>query len=175
MNAIKWPYRALRRRMGRAAAIAVLLLGVTAASALAYYTLVYNGASGSGSSQIASSGGTNGTATAVTFGVSFTGSALAPGESTPLTVTATDNDPSNSPIVTNSSIVPTVTTSVGGCLPRWFTVSGLPSAGGTAVAIGANNAAFATGTIAMTNTASSQTACEGATVTVSLAANVTDG
>lgn len=181
------PYRRLRKRLGRAGAIAALVLGIAASSALAYYTVNYLlVATGSSTQTNATTGGVQGTANAVTLFSSWT-PALAPGTTDPLLLFASNNDPAHTYKLANLTATVSVdaTHQTAGCSPSWFSVNLSTADGGSGAALHAFNLGTqedlpigaagipvgdTTGTITFAAQNVDQSACEGASVTVALSA-----
>jgi hypothetical protein len=95
------------------------------------------------------------------------GAGIAPGGTKTITYTA---DNPNSSSTTVSGLAATVTTSVAGCLPAWF--SATAPGGTTLVAANATGAALGTGTLSFTDDPDvNQDACKGATIFVGVTSN----
>ena len=139
----------------RAALVAVLTLAV-AGTAFAFWT---SNGSGSGSGSV-------GTQSAVVTLNGTVGSGLKPGGSTTLAITGSNSgsDPS-----TVETITPGAITVPAGCDPSWFSVSNEDPASPVELAAGSSNVAISTATLSMTNAATNQNACKGASISVALA------
>lgn len=131
----------------------VALVAVGGGTAFAYWTTT---GSGTGTAANSTGGGT------VTLHASFA-AGLAPGNSVPVTYTA-DNSTNTGTVV--GVLTASVTTSVTGCLPAWFTVSADTS--NTAVAANSTGTQVGSGTLAFLNDAANQDACKSAVVTVTV-------
>lgn len=141
-----------------AAVAAAAIVAVGAGTAYAYWTTT---GSGSGSATNATSNGT------ITLNAAFD-PGLTPGASEAVTYTA-DNPNSSSLYV--GTVTPTVSIDAAhsGCSAADFVVA--PLVANKTVPAGATGYALGSNTIAFTDTAANQDACQGATVTLTLASN----
>jgi hypothetical protein len=139
-----------------ALAASVALVAVGGGAAYAYWST--NG-SGSGFAANSNGGGT------VTLHATFD-AGLAPGNFVPVAYTA-DNLTSSSTVV--GALSATVSTSVAGCLPAWFTVTA--PLGTTTVPANTSGASLGSGTLTFADVALDQDACKSATVTLTLASH----
>ena len=180
---IRHPYRALRGRFGKSAALAIIVGLVVVSSAAAFIVVAYLGASGSGTQMNAATGGQNQNQTAVTITATWP-AGLVDGGSEPLTFSGTDNNPSSSYHLTNvavSSITFDAAHTTAGCLASWFVVTLAPSdLNPTAHFISTTTPTPFGGvggsTIAWVDSQTvQQWSCQGATVTVNLTATATAG
>lgn len=170
--------KATKTRRRKVATIAATLFLLTGGTALAYYAAVWIGASGASSEVAPSTGGASSTVTntAITLSASWPASQLFPGQQVPLQISATENDPNQTHDL-NGTLTATVTTSKPAtCLASWLAVTPAPGWTGIflPVPIGTTNMEEPTLDGATLNFQEldgvDQTACRGATITVTLAA-----
>lgn len=136
-----------------AVAASVALVAVGGGTAYAYWTTT---GTGTGNAANSTGGGT------VTLHASFAGG-LAPGNSVPVAYTA-DNSTNTGTVV--GALTASVTTSVPGCLPAWFTVSANTS--NSPVAANSTGTSVGSGTLTFLNDDANQDACKSAVVTVTV-------
>lgn len=138
-----------------AIAAAGLLTVATAGTAYAYWTTT---GAGSGT---ATNAGSNGT---LVLHANFA-AGLSPNNAETVTYTA-DNGGSSDLFLT--SITPTVTTSIPGCSPAWFTITD-QSVTPRTVAHGASGVPVGSATLSFVDSGTNQDSCKNAVITVTLA------
>ncbi|BCW55660.1 MULTISPECIES: hypothetical protein [unclassified Arthrobacter] len=140
-----------------AVALSATLLAAGGGAAYAYWSTT-----GSGTGSAAAAAGTQ----AVTINVTVD-PGVAPGTPQTITYTAANPNASNTQV---TLATPVVTTSVDGCLPAWF--SATAPAGATNVPAKATATPLGTGTLTLNDSATvDQSACKGATITVTVGSN----
>ncbi|WP_454698256.1 hypothetical protein [Arthrobacter humicola] len=142
-----------KKTKAAAVAASVALVAVGGGAAYAYWSTT-----GTGSGSATTSEGT----VEVVLHADFA-QGLAPGGQETITYSA-DNPNSSSTMV--GTLATTVTTSVPGCLPEWFTATAPLT--NTSVAANATGTALGTGTLSFADNAANQDPCKNATVTVSV-------
>jgi len=141
-----------------AVAASAALVAVGGGAAYAYWSTT-----GSGNGSAAAQSGTS----PVTINVTVDQGVAPGGPAKTITYTATNPNTSSTPVTLAD---PVVTTSSAECLPAWFSATAPTDT--TIVAGGANKATLGTGTLTLNDDpTTSQDACKGATITVTVASN----
>lgn len=138
-----------------AAAASIALVAVGGGAAYAYWSTT-----GGGNGSATAATGTNAVVIHVAFNKDIT-----PGSSKPISYTADNPNTGSTPVTLTGAVV----TASGTCDASWF-VATVP-AGTKTLAGNATNVDMGSGTLTFNDSASSQDACKGATITVTAASN----